>query len=208
MYVQCSRVYQKKSKTLSINRKLVESYRDPITRQPRNRTVKKLEKLPILERARLILQHGGAKHLRSDELQALTKSGDFLSGPVEVKVGDIYTGAGSAVAYHHLQESGMLSVLAQHLPKSTVGVIKELLLNQLLYPTSKSDFVKVRKSSYLYGLEGRPSLSETALYRAMGWFFRAFWNKSNSHCTPITKRRGLCCFMTFPTVTFVAPKLN
>jgi transposase len=167
MYVQCSRVYQKKSKTLSFNRKLVESYRDPQTRKPRNRTVKKLEQLPILERARLILQHGGSKHLRTNEWQELNKAGDFSHAQVDVKVGDVYSGAGSAVAYYNFQESGLLSALSDRLSKTTLKVVRELVLHQLLNPGSKSHFIKARKCEYLYGLEGKPPLSETTLYRAM-----------------------------------------
>jgi len=167
MYVQCSRVYQKKSKTLSFNRKLVESYRDPETKKPRNRTVKKLEQLPILERARLILQHGGSKHLRADEWEELNKAGDFSHDQVILKVGDVYSGAGSAVAHYNFRESGLLSTLSSQLSKSTLKVVKELVLHQLLNPGSKSHFIKARRSEYLYGLEGKPSLSETTLYRAM-----------------------------------------
>lgn len=167
MYVQCSKVYQKKTRTISLNRKLVESYRDPKTGQPRNRTVKKLEKLPILERARLILQYGGGKHLRDDEWKELNKAGDFNALKVDLKVGDVYSGSGSAVAHFHLRQSGLLSVLSDHLSATTLGVVKELLLHQLHNPSSKSHFINSRKHEYLYGLEGQPSLSNTTLHRAL-----------------------------------------
>ena len=167
MYVQCSRVYQKKSKTLSLNRKLVESYRDSETKKPRNRTVKKLESLPILERARLIYQYGGGKHLRANEWQELNKAGDLTQAKVNLKVGDVYSGAGSAVANYNFRESGLLSTLSNHLSKSTFKVVKELIVHQLLNSSSKSHFIKSRKHEYLYALEGKPSLSTSALYRAM-----------------------------------------
>jgi hypothetical protein len=79
MYVQCSTV-KRKGKD-GRNRKLVEAYRDPQTGQPRNRTVQKLEKLPILERSRLIFKHGGQKYLDTEEWKALVDAGDFE--PVE-----------------------------------------------------------------------------------------------------------------------------
>ncbi|VAW47073.1 hypothetical protein MNBD_GAMMA04-277 [hydrothermal vent metagenome] len=167
MYVQCSRVYQKKSGTLSLNRKLVESYRDPKTKRPRNRTVKKLEQLPILERARLIHQYGGSKHLRVDEWQELSKAGDFARPQVNLKVGNVYSGAGTAVAYYNFRESGLLSVLSSQLPKNASKAVKELVLHQLLTPSSKSHFIKARKNGYLYGLEGKSPLSATSLYSAM-----------------------------------------
>jgi IS5 family transposase len=76
MYVQCSTV-KRKGKD-GRNRKLVEAYRDPQTGQPRNRTVQKLEKLPILERSRLIFKHGGQKYLDTEEWKALVDAGDFV----------------------------------------------------------------------------------------------------------------------------------
>ncbi len=167
MYLQCSRVYQKKSGTLSLNRKLVEAYRDPLTKKPRNRTVKKLEQLPILERARLILQYGGQKHLRADEWQELNNAGDFTRDDINLKVGDVYSGAGTAVAYYHFAESGLRAALSSQLSKSSSRVIMELVLHQLLCPSSKSHFIRTRKSGYIYGLEGKSTLSETTLYNAM-----------------------------------------
>lgn len=145
----------------------MESYRDPETKKPRNRTVKKLEQLPILERARLILKHGGAKHLRKDEWQELNKAEDFISSKVNLKVGDLYSGAGSAVAYYNFRESGLLSTLSSQLSKGSSRIIKELVLHQLLHSSSKSHFIKARKNGYLYGLEGKTTLSETSLYKAM-----------------------------------------
>jgi len=179
MYVQCSRVYQKKSGTLSLNRKLVESYRDLETKKPRNRTVKN---------ARLILQHGGSKHLRADEWEELNKAGDFIHPKVNLKVGDIYSGAGSAVAYYNFRESGLLSVLSGQLSTSTLRVVKELVLHQLQSPGSKSHFIKARKHQYLYGLEGRPPLSATSLYRAMDEL-EARFTSINTQVNSLTQRK-------------------
>lgn len=120
-----------------------------------------------MERARLILQHGGSKHLRTDEWQELDKAGDFDHRQVDLKVGDVYSGAGSAVVHYNFRESGLLSSLSDQLSKTTLKVVKELILHQLLNSGSKSHFIKARKCEYLYGLEGKPPLSETTLYRAM-----------------------------------------
>ena len=174
MYIQCSKVYQKKTGTLSFNRKLVEAYRDPETGKPRNRTVKKLEKLPVLERARLILEHGGGKHLRDEEWKEFNKAGDFKPVRADLKVGNVYSGAGMAVTHFHLRESGLLSILSQHLSKETYRVIKELLLNQIHNPGSKSHFTQSRIHEYLYAIEGRKSLSNSSVYRAMDELEKAF----------------------------------
>lgn len=177
MYVQCSKVYQKKTGTLSLNRKLVESYRDPKSGKPRNRTVKKLEKLPILERARLIFQHGGAKHLRDEEWRELKKAGDLIPKKVaNLKVGDVYSGAGMAVGHFHLLGSGLWSTLSKHLSKGAARTIKEFVLHQIHYPSSKHHFVESRKNEYLYALEGRNPLSNTSVHRAMNELEEAFTN--------------------------------
>src|SRR5690606_19061224 len=86
MYIQCSTV-KRKGKD-GRNRKLVESYRDPRTNQPRNRTVQTLEKLPILERSRIIYKYGGSKYLDAQEWQALADAGDLAGIKTEFKIGD------------------------------------------------------------------------------------------------------------------------
>jgi len=194
MYVQCSRVYQKKSGTLSLNRKLVEAYRDPVTKKSRNKTVMKLEGLPILERARLILQYGGNKHLRAEEWQELNKAGDFIRPQVNLKVGDIYSGSGTAVAYYNFRESGLLSVLANQLTKSSSRVIKELVLHQLLNSGSKSHFIKARKNGYLFGLEGKSTLSETTLYNAMDELADNFTNIRDEMNTLIERKEPILLY--------------
>src|SRR5690606_10440675 len=70
------------------NRKLVESYRDPRTNQPRNRTVQTLEKLPILERSRIIYKYGGSKYLYAQEWQAFEDAGDMIRMKARSKIGD------------------------------------------------------------------------------------------------------------------------
>ncbi|MEX0680777.1 MAG: hypothetical protein WD097_05300 [Balneolales bacterium] len=95
MYIQCSTV-KRKGKD-GRNRKLVEAYRDPNTGQPRNRTVQKLEPLPILERARLIFKYGGQKHLDPQEWKALADAGDFAQTQRGTCIGDSFRGAGNWV---------------------------------------------------------------------------------------------------------------
>lgn len=92
MYIQASTV-KRKGKD-GRNRKLVEAYRDPKTGKPRNRTVRKLEGLPILERARLIYRHGGSKHLDAEEWVALQQAGDLHKPEITLQVGDCYAGGG------------------------------------------------------------------------------------------------------------------
>lgn len=167
MYIQCSTVHRN-GKT-SRNRKLVRSYRDPLTKQPRVKTVQKIEKLPLLERSRLIYQHGGQKYLRAEEWQALCEAGELGRESVsyDLEVGDIYKGGGTAVGYYHLKESGLFTLLNKTLSKGSSSIICELVLSQLLYPNSKVCFSKQRKHSLLYLESGKRHYKEDVVYNAL-----------------------------------------
>jgi transposase len=153
---------------------LVESYRHPDHGQPRVRTVQKLEGLPILERATIIFKQGGQKHLRSEEWEALNDAGLLANEKkhtdvegVFSHVGDVYSGGGTAVAFHHLKESGMFGVLDECLSRTSSSILRELIVHQLTKPKSKLRFAKQRTSSLLYLLEGKRVFKEDAVYRAM-----------------------------------------
>jgi len=165
MYIQCSTV-KRKGKT-SRNRKLVESYRDPKTKQPRVRTVQRIETLPIAERAKLIYKFGGKKHLTPQEWSALNDFGLLTAQPVNYEVGDVYRGAGAAVAFGHMKESGMFKVLDKHLSRGGSDVLKELVIHQLLNPKSKVQFTWYRQSTLLYLLGGKRAYKEDTVYMAM-----------------------------------------
>jgi len=165
MYVQCSTV-KRKGKT-SRNRKLVESYRDPNTKQPRVRTVQKIEPLPIAERAKLIYEFGGKKYLTAGEWDVLNELGLLAKQKVTYEVGDVYRGAGTAVAFWHMKASGMFKVLDKHISRRGFDVIKELVIHQLLYPKSKLKFTRLRKSSLLYLLGGKRNYKEDTVYLAL-----------------------------------------
>lgn len=166
MFIQCSTV--KRNGKVSRNRKLAESYRDPKTKQPRVRTVKKIEGLPIGERAKLIYDHGGKKHLTSQEWDALNDMGLISSQQkASFEVGDVYRGAGTAVAFKHLKESGLFEVLDKHLNRRTSQILRELIIYQLLYPTSKLKFTRQRKSNLLYLLEGKRDFKQDSVYLAL-----------------------------------------
>lgn len=166
MFIQCSTV--KRNGKISRNRKLAESYRDPVTKQPRVRTVQKIETLPIAERAKIIYEHGGKKHLTSEEWNVLNDSG-LLSNETKLdfEVGDIYKGAGSAVAFEHLKKSGLFSVLDKHLSRRASEILRELIIHQLLYPKSKLSFVKQRRSNIVYLLGGKREFKEDIVYQAL-----------------------------------------
>lgn len=166
MFIQCSTV--KRKNKVSRNRKLAESYRDPVTKKPRVRTVQRIETLPIEERAKIIYENGGKKYLTSEEWDVLNGLG-LLSKEQkpEFEVGDVYRGAGTAVAYRHLRESGLFSALGQHLKRRSSQIIRELVIHQLLYPKSKLSFVKQRKSNLLYLLGGKRSYKEDLVYLAL-----------------------------------------
>lgn len=165
MYIQCSTV-KRKGKT-SRNRKLVESYRDPKTKQPRVRTVQRIETLPIPERAKLIYKFGGKKHLTPEEWSVLNDLGLLTTQQVSYEVGDVYRGAGAAVAFGHMKESGMFKVLDKHLSRNGADVLKELVIQQLLNPKSKVQFTRYRQSTLLYLLGGKRQYKEDTVYMAM-----------------------------------------
>ncbi len=105
MYIQCSTV-KRKGKD-GRNRKLVKAYRDPKTGQPRNRTVQKIETLPILERARLIFKYGGKKHLAPNEWLALANAGDLARAEAHTCIGDSFRGAGNWVLLQYFKKTGL-----------------------------------------------------------------------------------------------------
>lgn len=165
MYIQCSTV-RRKGKP-GRNRKLVASYRDPKTKQPRVRTVQRIETLPIAERAKLIYEFGGKTHLTPEEWNVLNDLGLLADQQVSYEVGDIYRGAGSSVAFEHMKESGMFKVLDKHLSRRGSDVLKELVIHQLLYPKSKLKFASQRQSSLLYLLGGKRKYKEDTVYLAL-----------------------------------------
>jgi len=165
MHVQCSTVNRKGK--VSRNRKLVESYRDPVSKQPRTRTVQKVEKLPIVERAQAIYDHGGKKYLTPEEWIALNDLGLLSGQEIRYEIGDLYRGAGTAVAFRHMRESGMFKVLDKHLSRSGFDVIKELIINQLINPKSKIQFTQHRKNSLLYLIGGKREYKEDKVYLAL-----------------------------------------
>ena len=165
MYVQCSTVIRKG--TVSRNRKLVESYRDPVTRKPRNRTVQRLESLPMAERAKLIYEHGGKKYLTPEEWSTLNDLGLLAEQQADFDVGDVYYGGGTAVAFKNLKESGMFEVLDKNLSRRSCDVLKELIIHQLIRPKSKLRFTRERQSGLLYLLGGKRKYKEDKVYMAM-----------------------------------------
>lgn len=166
MYIQCSTVTRKGK--VSRNRKLVTSYRDPKTKQPRTRTIRTIEKLPLLERSRLLYQYKGFKHMTPEEWLALEQAGDFRSeAHEEVFVGDCYKGGGTAVGWHHLKTSGLYKVLHANLGRKAARVIQELVLHQLIRPESKLQFTDHRKTCLVYALEGKEEFGKDTVYRSM-----------------------------------------
>lgn len=144
------------------------SFRDPRTKQPRTRTVKTIEKLPILERSRLLYEFNGAKHMTAEEWLVLKEAGDFsLERPTETYVGDCYKGGGTAVGWHHLKASGLSRVLHSHLGRKSARVLQELILHQLIRPESKLQFVDHRKTCLVYALEGKEAFGKDTVYRAL-----------------------------------------
>jgi hypothetical protein len=165
MYVQCSSV-KRKGKD-GRNRKLVESYRDPKTGQPRNRTIQKLEKLPILERSRLILKHGGQKHLDTEEWQTLVDSGDFTQADRPTYVGDSFRGAGNWVLLQYMKKTGMDQILNKHLGNKSASVVRDMITLQVLDPDSKLSYVKKRQTTLNYLLGGKQAHGEKVFYVAL-----------------------------------------
>jgi transposase len=165
MYIQCSTV-KRKGKD-GRNRKLVESFRDPKTGQPRNRTVQKLEKLPILERSRLMLKHGGQKYLDTDEWKALVDAGDFTQPDRSTYIGDSFRGAGNWVLLQYFKKTGLEQLLKKHLGNKTGAVLRDMITLQLLNTGSKLSYVKKRQSTLNYLLDGKQTYNEDVSYRAL-----------------------------------------
>lgn len=165
MYIQCSTV-KRKGKD-GRNRKLVESFRDPKTGQPRNRTVQKLEKLPILERSRLMLKHGGQKYLDADEWKALVDAGDFTQPDRPTYIGDSFRGAGNWVLLQYFNKTGLDQLLKKHLGNKTGAVLRDMITLQLLDTGSKLSYVKKRQNTLNYLLDGKQAYNEDACYRAL-----------------------------------------
>ena len=165
MYIQASTV-KRKGKD-GRNRKLVEAYRDPQTGTPRNRTVQRLEPLPILERARLIRRHGGSKHLDAQEWLALEQAGDLDRADLPVQVGDTYAGGGSAVLAGHLRQTGMDAILRKQLGRKTGKLVGEMITHQVLRPNSKNAYTVSRRQTLGYLLDGKKEVSADGFYRAL-----------------------------------------
>lgn len=165
MYIQCSTV-KRKGKD-GRNRKLVEAYRDPQSGQPRNRTVQKIETLPILERARLIFKHGGQKHLDPEEWQALADAGDLAQAEGSTYIGDSFRGAGNWVLLQYFKKTGLEQALKKHLGKNAGRIIRDLITLQVLDPDSKLGYVQKRQHTLNYVLDGKPSCKEDLFYQAL-----------------------------------------
>ncbi|CAN5481357.1 hypothetical protein BH23BAC3_BH23BAC3_34270 [soil metagenome] len=165
MYIQASTV-KRKGKD-GRNRKLVESYRDPETGQPRNRTVRTLETLPLLERARLIWQHGGGRHLDAEEWLALEQAGDLSAPEIPTGVGDTYAGAGSAVVAAQLRQSGLGEILRKALGRTNGRLVAEMIGLQMLRPASKLAYSASRRQTLRYLLDGKKQVPADGFYRAL-----------------------------------------
>jgi transposase len=165
MYIQCSTI-KRKGKD-GRNRKLVESYRDSETGKPRNRTVQRLEKLPILERSRLILQHGGQKYLDTEEWKTLVDAGDFTQSDDPTYIGDSFRGAGNWVLLQYFKKSGLEQLLKKHLGNKAGAVLRDMITMQLLDTGSKLSYVKKRKNTLNYLLDGKQSYNEDVCYRSL-----------------------------------------
>lgn len=165
MYVQASTV-KRKGKD-GRNRKLVEAYRDPETGTPRNRTVRTLEALPLLERARLIYRYGGSKHLDAEEWQALEQAGDLQQAEISVEVGDAYAGGGSAVLAGYLRHTGLAGILRKQLGRVTGDLIGEMISLQVGRPASKNAYSTSRRQTLGYLLGGKNEVSADRFYRSL-----------------------------------------
>jgi hypothetical protein len=185
MYIQCSTI-KRKGKD-GRNRKLVESYRDPETGQPRNRTVQKLEKLPILERSRLILKHGGKKHLDPEEWKTLVDAGDFTQPDRPAYIGDSFRGAGNWVLLQYLRKTGLEQLLKKHLGNKTGAVLRDMVTLQLLDTGSKLSYVKKRQNTLNYLLDDKQVYDEDVCYRALDALeekFEDIRDALNASCPP------------------------
>lgn len=178
MYIQCSTV-KRKGKD-GRNRKLVESYRDPKTNQPRNRTVQTLEKLPILERSRIIYKYGGSKYLDAQEWRALADAGDLAGIQTEFKIGDSIRGAGNWVLLQYFRTTGLESILRKYLGRKASHVIRDLITLQILDPASKLSYVEKRKSTLNFVIGGKVDYKEDSFYQAMDILENQFENLRDS----------------------------
>lgn len=165
MYVQCSTV-KRKGKD-GCNRKLVESYRDPKTGQPRNRTVQKLEKLPVLERSRLILKHGGQKYLETEGWKALIDAGDFSLPEQSTYIGDSSGGAGNWVLLQYFKKTRLELLLKKYMGNKTGAIIRDMITLQILDPDSKLSYVKKRQNTLNDVLDGKQGFKEDTFYQAL-----------------------------------------
>jgi len=165
MFIQCSTV-KRKGKD-GRNRKLVEAYRDPETGKPRNRTVRTLETLPLLERARLIYLHGGSKHLDAEEWLALEQAGDLQQAEIPVQAGDTYAGGGSAVLAGYLRQTGLEGILRKHLGRVTGKLVGEMISLQVGRPGSKNAYSTSRRQTLDYLLGGKNEVSADRFYRGL-----------------------------------------
>ena len=159
---------------------MVESYRDPITKQPRNRTVQTLEKLPILERSRIIYKYGGQKHLDCEEWKALAEAGDLSPGEQQTFIGDSIRGAGNWVLLQYFKQTGLESLLQKHLGRKGGTLIRDLITLQILSPDSKLSYVTKRKSTLNYVLGGKKDYKEDSFYQAMDQLEENFEDLRNS----------------------------
>lgn len=185
MYIQCSTIKRKGRD--GRNRKLVESYRDPETGHPRNRTVQKLEKLPILERSRLILKHGGKKYLDPEEWKTLVDAGDFTQPDRPTYIGDSFRGAGNWVLLQYLRKTGLEQLLKKHLGNKTGAVLRDMVTLQLLDTGSKLSYVKKRQNTLNYLLDGKQVYNEDVCYRALDALeerFEDIRDTLNASCPP------------------------
>src|SRR5690606_41945601 len=122
MYIQCSTI-KRKGKD-GRNRKLVESYRDPKTKLPRNRTVQTLEKLPILERSRIIYKYGGFKYLDAEEWRTLADAGDLAGAEHDFKIGDSILGAVNWVLLQYFRHTEFESVHKEHVRRNAGALLR------------------------------------------------------------------------------------
>jgi transposase len=156
------------------------SYRDPVTKKPRVKTVQKIEGLPIAERAKVIYDNGGAKHLTPEEWHVLNSEGLLSKEKPGFEVGDVYRGGGLAVALKHMKQSGMFTVLDKHLSRRSSQIMQELIIHQMVYPNSKVKFCKQRESSLMYLLGGKRSFKEDTVYGAMDELEKKFMDIKKS----------------------------
>ncbi len=97
----------------------------------------------------------------------LDEEGLLFKEKSDYEIGDVYKGAGTAVALKYLKQSGIFDILDKHLSRSSSTITQELVIQQLIEPKSKLKFYKQRQSSILYVLGGKRTYKEDAVYLAM-----------------------------------------